>query len=145
MDMGRKSTKLGQAGEKLTHYALNQMGFERIQRIHTGWKVVRFIRKGIAKVVPHAKVDGDFTAIEPGTGRAVLVEAKLRAEKLRFSDLADHQVEALNAYKGAGALAYVAWISDLAVYVMPWPCLQPRQALTDEQAKEIALCQIDLI
>ena len=76
------------------------------RRVHTPWGVIRN-GKRIVSAFPKEKVSGDFRAVTSGRlpdltiiagGESVLVEVKSRPNRLQWSALEKHQVEALNEH-----------------------------------------------
>lgn len=129
---GARNRAVGQAAEWAVRHALAKAGYRCIERIETGWRVQRCPRTHrIVGASPLAKVSGDFRAIEPG-GRSVLVEVK-RRERITWSDLDDHQVQALNNHAEAGALALLAWVrpdGQVSLHHWPVPGFGPGKALS---------------
>lgn len=141
---GRSAKLKGDAVERLVASRLRSMGYLMVARIQTGWRVRRAPGGKIISASPIGKVAADFTAVESGTGRAVVCECKYRPRVLCFSDLEHHQVECLSGYQATGALALLAWLSDTGLSVMRWPIpgfapgksLQPSLACALDVAKE---------
>lgn len=148
--MGKRSQSLGDVGERLARIALEQMGFDMVERIHVGYKLIRWIdaRKRLARVAPVDRASGDFRAVVPGTGRSVLVEVKTRSQhddRLLFSDLKQHQRAALSEHARAGGLSLLVWIAadgdwidvDRDLYVLEWPVdgFVNRRPLSRERAR----------
>lgn len=122
---GKASHDLGIVGETICKTLLARHGFVRIERVHTPWKVL-FKNEGGRRVVKEAfpleKVEGDFIAMEKGTGRKVLAEAKATEDdRIIFSRLEDHQVEALNATVEHGGLAFLIIIIQGIPSMLAWP------------------------
>jgi len=129
------------AGEMIATQQLRSYGVRDIQTIETGWKVLNWLPQYgqmIAKVVPYKKVAGDLRGVLPG-GISVLVEVKVRSERLSLSDLKYHQRESLSSHHRAGGVSLVVWVEDTTntAYVLRWPIpglvkyhpLKPRDAL----------------
>ena len=122
----KRNQKRGQRGQEIAALALERAGFTCIRPIETGWRVIqRFDLKRQRMVVvsasPREKVAGDFTAVEPGSGRAVLVEVKAREGTVLWSDLEQHQIEALDAIVAAGGIGLVAWVCGVECRLYRWP------------------------
>lgn len=122
---GKASQDLGAHGEALCRALLARHGFVRIERIQTGWKVL-FKYEGDKRVVkdafPLEPVEGDFIAMEKGTGRKVLAEAKATEDdRIIFSRLEDHQVEALDGTVAEGGLAFLIVIIQGKGSMISWP------------------------
>lgn len=122
----KRNQKRGQRGQEIAALALERAGFSCVRPIETGWRVIqRFDPKRkqmvVVKAWPREKVDGDFTAVEPGSGRAVRVEVKAREGKLLWSDLEAHQVEALDAIVAVGGIGLIAWVCGMECRLYRWP------------------------
>lgn len=149
---GRRNTRAGARLERMVRSWLLSCGMVNVQRIHTGWKLVRFInqRQGKAIIVPGERVLGDFTAVIPGTGQAVLVEVKLTTDRaLSWSDFKAHQLDALEDQRRANGLALVAWSPDgLRLFMMRWQDIlllgfAPGTRLQEDNAAILALQDLD--
>lgn len=129
---GRQSAKRGMATEHIAELWLMQQGYACVERIETPWRIHRSGGK-IVRATPKARVSGDFTAIEPYTGRHVHVEVKSRkADVLKWSDFEEHQISALNRKAEAGASCLVIWVkslSEIRVYEWPIPGFGPGKSL----------------
>lgn len=147
--MGKRSQTLGEIGERLARIALEQMGVEFVERIHTGYKLLGWLNPAqrIARVAPVARVSGDFRGIIPG-GRSVLAEVKTRTkhdDRLLFSDLKQHQRAALSRHNYFGGLSLLIWIAadggfidtERDLFVLQWPVdgFVARKPLTRERAR----------
>ena len=122
---GKASHDLGIVGETICKTLLARHGFVRIERVHTPWKVL-FKNEGGRRVVKEAfpleKVEGDFIAMEKGTGRKVLAEAKATEDdRIIFSRLEDHQVDALNGTVAENGLAFLIVIIQGKGSMISWP------------------------
>jgi hypothetical protein len=121
INRGRSSQQRGEAGEMLVRAELEALGLAMIEKINNGWQVIRTGRK-ITGAYPLAKVSGDFIAIIPGSGRKVLAESKWRDQsKLKYSDIEQHQRDALYENMEMGGLSLVAWVNEGIVKVFRWP------------------------
>ena len=133
---GQKNTKRGQATEQLAELWLRQAGYVCIERIETPWRIHRRGGK-IVGATPKKQVSGDFTAIDPYSGRHVHVEVKSRERNtLRWSDFEDHQVEALDRKADAGAICFVLWVkppTEIQIYNWPVEGFGPGKALKWEE------------
>jgi hypothetical protein len=125
--IGRRNRKAGEEAEELVADRMRALGMLCVERIKTGFRVRRAPaiphcggRTKIVGASPTGRVMGDFRAVVPG-GRAVLVEVKRRPDRLRWSNLKNHQRAALDAYRQAGALALLAWVHARGLAVMRWP------------------------
>ena len=94
----RASQGLGEAGEAVCRAIMARHGIKKIERIHTGWKVLWGVENGRRvpkEAFPIEKVSGDFIGMMRGL--KVLVECKATdGDRLEFSRLEKHQVMALN-------------------------------------------------
>lgn len=119
----RKAQRDGDHAEQLVRSRLSWFGIPFVQRIHTGWKIIR-VRGRVVDARPCARVAGDFWGVMPD-GRCLLVEVKERdAAKLSLSDLEDHQIQALDAVRRAGGVAILAWVTlEGDCWLMDWPII----------------------
>lgn len=131
---GKQSRTSGVVGETLTRAAMVRMGFTMIERVHTPWKIIRKTdpsAKGGSRIIgaaPEEKVSGDFRAIWPVTwenslvGVSVLVESKLRDDRIQWSDVEEHQRDALQRHHDAGGLSYLSVVlGGRGATLMRWP------------------------
>ena len=141
---GKVNQERGETAEIYVATTMRGMGFVAVEKIQTGWKVIWKNHRPVS-AWPIEKVMGDIRALMPD-GRGVLVEVKDRRDKLIFSDLKKHQVEALNIYADNGAVALLAWVAD-SIYIMQWPItgFGPRKSLTPQQASQLAIVDISQI
>ncbi len=112
--------KQGNAGEDIAAIRLRQLGVEMVERIQTGWGIVRGARGQVTSAYPLAKVSGDFRGILPN-GRSVLAEVKTTDGTLPYSQLEAHQHLALREHSDFGGLSLLVWIHDGQVSVMVYP------------------------
>lgn len=141
---GRAAKLSGKRAEDIVRMRLIGLGLLRVQRVATPVEVRRFKGKIIGATF-RGRVDGDFHAVVPGTGRAVLVEVKKRPEPLIWSVLEPHQVQALNSYRAVGALPLLAWVcpgKGVAVMSWPNPLFAPRSSLQWADAELFNLATI---
>ena len=125
---GKRSRDIGEAGETLVRHALQRLGMQRINRVHTPFKIIRINDprapggSQIVNAVPQESVEGDFRCVDP-TGKSVLVEVKTHTttDRVVWSDFEDHQIEALNGHHLAGARALVAVVLHDRAQVLEWP------------------------
>ncbi len=146
--MPRQQVYRGRAGEEEAKLLLFRVGVEMIERIETGWKLVRWINKRnrIAVVHPNARVSGDFRGLT-ADGQSVLVEVKNPShENLRFSDFQEHQREALDVHSGFGGLSLIVWIRTVDSFVLRWPVvgLTFGRSLKPEEAAKVDLYSASL-
>jgi len=146
--IGRQSQHDGEVGQNIAHYTLSRLGVEMVEAVYTPWKVLFKNTSSGRKVVnafPLRKVSGDFRGVLPG-GRAVLIEVKSRTTRdtFRWSDLEDHQKDALHENSGFGGLSLVCWVNDLGeCIVIEWDkfvsCLdgKSRKSITWSEAVDI--------
>lgn len=121
-----RNRKKGAKAEHIAALALERAGFMCIEPIETGWTIIRKYNPAkkesvIVSAFPKKKVSGDLKAIEKGTGRAVHVEVKAYPNNLRYSVLADHQIDALNRVVAAGAIGILAWVRGFECRLYQWP------------------------
>lgn len=125
---GRANRATGVHTETMVQKVLIEAGFRMVTKVENTWRVVKVIKRMgsrlIAEVVP-AAIEGDYRAIEPSTGRSVLVEVKARKDKLQHGNLKDHQVESLDEHFINGGISLLAWVDtgqpDYPIYLMMWP------------------------
>lgn len=141
---GRKVVKQGAAGEEVARVVLEQLGLVRIQKIETGFKVVRWIdqKKNIGIVFPFRSVAGDFTAMDI-TGRSFLIEVKTKNDKnLTWTSFAEHQIESLNdhAQYGVSLVVFVFRLSP-GYSILQWPIegFKKGKGLTIERALKLSI------
>lgn len=130
----RASVQRGAAGEAILAQRLRAAGYLMVERIQTG-----FVRRG-DRWLPGERVAGDFRAIAPG-GISVLVESKMRDERLIWSDLERHQVAALDEHHRCGGISFLGWIHLPEVDLLRWPVagFGPGQAITEADVLDRAL------
>lgn len=127
----KKNKKTGELGEGFVKRELERRGFKMVERVHTPFTV---IRRGdqIVGAFPKERVSGDFIAIQPLTGRKVLVEVKTKDEgTFPFSLLKDHQARALNENHICGGISLLALVRGIQTQIHEWPIegFGPRKSL----------------
>jgi hypothetical protein len=145
--MTRLSQNIGKHGQQQARSVLSGMGLEMVQPIATPVLLTRvpaqfllgiFRRmNNIFRVVWGEQVNGDHTAILPN-GRFVLIEVKTILDKnLVWSELRDHQPDALTQHAQFNELSLLVWVHDSGVYVMRWPIegFGPGKGITPERAQ----------
>jgi len=107
----------GEDAEDRVETALLQRGLKLVEKVEVGFGVTHEGRR-YAK----AKVSGDYRAVEPGTGRSVLIESKAKATKDRLSwgDFREHQPVKLDEHMIAGGITEVAWTCMGSLRFIPW-------------------------
>lgn len=133
---GARNKAQGERTERLTKQALEANGVGMVERIETGFGIVRR-GKRIVSAYPKARVSGDFRGVL--NGRSVLCEAKHREGRLQYSALEQHQREALTAHAELGGLSLVAWDTGEDLFLMQWPIegFGPRKSMTAEIAAAV--------
>ena len=114
---GRACRRLDYQTEEIVRLALRVVGFRMIGR-------TRPLDGG-----PVEETGGDFRAVEPGTGRSVLV-----AVKCRRSD----QRQALDEHHQLGGLSVLAWVTERhGIWLLRWPVegFGPGRSLQEETAE----------
>jgi hypothetical protein len=145
----RIARRAGKHGEAVAERVLAVYKLKQIVRIETGWRIIRNGFGKIVDAVPIAKVPGDFRAIEDG-GRSVLVEVKERDDKLIWSDLDQHQHDALAEHARHGGLSLIVWVcpSDHAAFLLgynpPFRLFKRGPPITADEARTISLMWINL-
>lgn len=118
--MGRKSQRSGSVGEDIAKMALRTMGVCMVEQIATPI-VTTQRRNGWVKIRRKEKVSGDIRGLLPG-GRRVLAEVKtVNDDRLIFSRLKPHQVDALNENHELGAVSLLVLVHPYGHCVMRWP------------------------
>lgn len=117
----RRSVKTGEVGETIARYALTARGFRMVEKIETGWKIVQWIERarGIARIVPIAKVSADWTAVVPDAGTRVLAEVKTYdRESFIWSLLKSYQHDRLAENESFGGISLVVWVRGSDAHIM---------------------------
>lgn len=109
----KKSQSTGRMAEQLCRIALEQAGYAMIEKVETP----RIQVKG--RFIYTKTCSGDFRAVEPKTGKSVLVECKYRERNLRPSDFQDHQLANLATHQVAGGISLVAHITQNGCILIP--------------------------
>lgn len=118
----KKRRAHGKFSEDLVRRELEANGYRMVERVNTPWNVLRGPGGRIVNAFPVAKVSGDFIAIQPLTGRKVLVEVKSRDDgRFPYSMLEDHQIAALNENRVCGGHSILALVQGLKVRLLDWP------------------------
>jgi hypothetical protein len=137
---GRRNRCDGEQAQLITMEFMSQLGYLCIERIETGFTLKR--KDGqIVGAFPSAKVSGDVRAIGP-RGVTIHCECKYRpADRLKWSDFEEHQLEHLEAVTKAGGWAFVSWVTSLypaRLYWLQWPFpLRKGRTLTSDEAGKI--------
>lgn len=144
----QRSVRRGKHGEAIARHLLDLIGVRQIVHIETGWRIVRMPGGRIINAVPLAKVPGDWRGIT-GLGRSVMCEAKERKSLLVWSDLEDHQHQALAEHARLGGTSYIVITYTEARFgcVLPYPCSalqRGRSGITPAIARVHALRCLDL-
>lgn len=134
---GRANKRNGDIAERIVMEMLRQLGYKKIEKIETGFSVVRQ-GKRIVSAFPKAKVSGDIRAIGP-RGVTVHCEVKYRPyATLKYSDFEPHQLKHLQEVSEAKGVAYAAWVISLypaKLYLLEWPFpVRKGRGMTQEQA-----------
>jgi hypothetical protein len=135
-----RNRKQGNAGENLVKAELQRRGVALVERIETGWGIIRGATGRIVSAYPLSPVSGDFRGILAG-GRSVLVEVKTIPERLPYSALELHQHVALKAHHEHGGLSLVAWVNgeEVTIFEYPNPAFKPRKSITVGDVQEWGL------
>lgn len=145
--MTRQEDRIGKAGQEIAADALRRLGVECVEKIGTPVKVIprgTYFKQTMYQVIWGEKVAGDHHGLLPG-GRAVLAETKTILDRnLQWSDLREHQPEALSRYAELGGLALLVWVHSTGVYVMRWPVpgFGPRKSISPERATELGIGEV---
>lgn len=141
--MSRYEDRIGKAGQGIAASALHRLGVECVEQIGTPVKIIprgKFGNQTTYQVIWGDKVAGDHHGILPG-GRAVLAETKTILDRnLQWSDLRDHQPDALDRHAELGGLALLVWVHSSGVYVMRWPVFGfgPRKSIEPTMAGKLS-------
>ena len=134
---GKQNQRVGVWAENMAERWLYSQGFHCIERIRTGWRI-KWINGKVVSAKPKEKVSGDFNCIGKN-GQYIHVEVKQRGSgKLFFSDLEEHQVEAMDERVKYGALVLLIWVqSPTELKALQWPIdgLKPGKSILWEQIK----------
>ncbi|NTV01917.1 MAG: hypothetical protein HGB04_03915 [Chlorobiaceae bacterium] len=130
----------GTEAQDIVERFMREQGFQRVERIETGFSVVRRGTQ-IVGAYPKRAVSGDIKAIGP-KGKAVHVEVKHRQDVLRWSHFETHQITALDEVTEAGGWAFVAWVTSIypaRLFWLLWPIpgFRKGKGLTTETARDI--------
>lgn len=98
----------GALAEELVQRDLIRRGFRLVEKVEVPFRV----NKRTGSISARRKVSGDFRAVEPGTGRSLLVEVKHHAERLPYAAFRPHQLVALEEHASAGGISEVAWVDS---------------------------------
>lgn len=119
--MGKRSQAYGSTGEDIAVLALCGMGVEMVEHIATPFATVARNKEGWIRIRYKEKVSGDIIGVMPG-GRRVLAEVKtVNDDRLVFSRLQSHQVEALDRNHELGAISLLIVVHPYGHHVMRWP------------------------
>jgi len=130
----------GKQAEEIAMDALRKIGFKCVEKIETGFTVIRSGKK-ITGAFPVRRVTGDIRAIGHG-GQAIYCECKFREDKLKWSDMETHQLKAMEDVTEAGGAAFLVWVACLSperVYLLQWPfnVLKKGRAITEQEAADL--------
>lgn len=136
---GRVNKRNGDTAEHIAMEMLRQLGYKKIEKIETGFSVVRRGTQ-IVSAFPKEKVSGDIRAIGP-RGVTVHCEVKYRPNStLKYSDFEPHQFDHLQEVYDAQGIAYVAWVISLypaKLYLLEWPVpIKKGRGMTRDQAQK---------
>jgi hypothetical protein len=124
--IGYKNRATGDFGQDIAKAHLERIGYRMVERVHTPWKVIFANgaggRRRVVAAFPMEKVSGDFRAVEPMTGRNVLVEVKTNENSsLPWSAFEDHQTRALEENHVLGGISLIAWVKGGVTMIYRWP------------------------
>ena len=134
---GKVNKRNGDIAERITMEMFRQLGYKKIEKIETGFSVVRR-GKQIVSAYPKAKVSGDIRAIGP-RGITIHCEVKYRPNAtLKMSDFEPHQLTHMQEVHDAKGIAFISWVISLCpakLYLLEWPIpIKKGRGLTREQA-----------
>lgn len=145
---GRQIQNIGKNAQKTAESYLSGLGFEMVERIGTPVRLTpakkdRYQASRNTYYVHFGeRVSGDGRALLPD-GTSVLFEVKhtlKSGENLAWSQLEDHQKEALSRHARIGrAVSLLVWVTD-SIYVMRWmpdgiEGYAPRMSITEKMAE----------
>lgn len=138
---GAHSQAKGAWGEGVAKVLLEAKGVQMVEQIATPVRIVgttKLSGQTYYAIIWGEKVSGDWRGILPG-GVRVLAEAKARDHNLRWSDLQDHQREALDKNHECGGVSLLVYVHPDVRVVMRWPVpgFAPYKSITPERAKEM--------
>lgn len=151
VQQGKASRATGEQGEQVIMAALAALGFVMITKVANTWHITKIVQRRqpgerapgeVLAWVVSARVEGDYRAIDPQTGKSVLCEVKAAPGRLQHSRLKDHQRGALDEHHEAGGISLLAWVDteymQWGTYVMRWPIqgFVKYTSLTPDQARE---------
>jgi hypothetical protein len=116
----RGNQRRGEDAQQVARLRLIGMGMSLVEMVATPTKA-RYAGGKLIGLKYTSKVSGDIRAVLPPLGKSVLCEVKQRPERLVFSDLYPHQVDALDTHAAAGGLSLLAWMHLGGLEIMPWP------------------------
>lgn len=137
--MTRHEDRIGKIGQEHAAAALRRLGVNMVEKIGTPVKIIPARVKGTYTVVWGEKVSGDHRGIL-ANGVSVLAETKTIMDRnLVWSDLREHQPDALSKHAEYGGVSLLVWVHSTGVYVMRWPVADfgPRKSITPERAQEL--------
>ena len=137
--MTRQQDRIGKIGQEHAAAALRRLGVNMVEKIGTPVKIIPARVKGTYTVVWGEKVSGDHRGIL-ANGVSVLAETKTIMDRnLVWSDLREHQPDALSQHASFSGLSLLVWVHSTGVYVMRWPVpgFGPRKSITPERAQEL--------
>lgn len=111
----------GEQAEARVEKALIDRGFKLVEKVEVPFGVT-----AEGRLFAKRRVSGDYRAVEPGTGRSVLIESKAKSTKrqLKWSDFRKHQPEKLDEHLAAGGITEVAWTDQGRLRFIPWSLFQ---------------------
>jgi penicillin-binding protein-related factor A (putative recombinase) len=135
---GKRSQKTGQKGEDFAADHLRRLGLLHVEPIETGYTVLYGQGGRVIDAFPKKKVSGDFTAMDKN-GRYVHIEVKVHpGDRLIFSRLKKHQVEAMDNKTRDKAICLLVWVrSRFEIKAMIWPIkgFEPGKSLKWEEIR----------
>lgn len=137
--MTRQQDRIGKIGQEHAAAALRRLGVNMVEKIGTPVKIIPARVKGTYTVIWGEKVSGDHRGIL-ANGVSVLAETKTIMDRnLVWSDLREHQPDALSQHANFGGLSLLVWVHSTGVYVMRWPVagFGSRKSITPERAQEL--------
>lgn len=133
-----QSQQIGADGEGIAEAALKAYGVRMVEKITTPFVIVDRREGGWVRIKRKEKVSGDRRGVMgDGSGRRVLAEVKSTSgDRIQWSRLGDHQVQALDENHRLGAVSLLVVVFSQQAFVLRWPVdgFIPRTSITIDDA-----------
>ena len=135
-----EAQKTGADGENSAENALRAYGVQMVEQITAPYAITAKKDGGWVRIVRKRRVSGDRRGVlGDGSGRRVLAEVKsTNSDRIQWSRLEDHQVQALDENHRLGAVSLLVLVFSGVAYVLRWPVngFVPYSSLTIDEAIE---------